>query len=173
MLGRVHSLPPGGGNCFLNGGGSGTVSSGALSLRYDNCGWFGSDVNTDLSAYTHLVVRIKGAAGGEQAHFNLSLGGVKKVFGDFTLDGGGHPAITTAYQDIRIPMSANGINRASPRAIRDGLLVRREQHHHHRLPLVPVTCGEAGIKLGGRRHRPPFVAAAAVLASRTPCVHRE
>ncbi|MFC4122865.1 fibronectin type III domain-containing protein [Nonomuraea zeae] len=103
-----------GGNCFLNGGGSGAVSGGALSLRYDNCGWFGSDVNTGLSAYTYLVVRIKGAAGGEQAHFNLGLGGVSKVFGDYTLDGGGHPAITTAYQDIRIPMSANGINRASP-----------------------------------------------------------
>ncbi|MFI7233490.1 fibronectin type III domain-containing protein [Nonomuraea angiospora] len=103
-----------GGNCFLNGGGSGAVSGGALSLRYDNCGWFGSDVNTDLSAYTHLVVRIKGAAGGEQAHFNLGLGGVSKVFGDFTLDGGGHPAVTTAYQDIRIPLAANGIDRASP-----------------------------------------------------------
>ncbi|MEV4177505.1 DUF4832 domain-containing protein [Nonomuraea sp. NPDC049709] len=103
-----------GGNCFLNGGGSGAVSGGALSLRYDNCGWFGSDVYTDLSAYTHLVVRIKGAAGGEQAHFHLSLGGATKAFGDFTLDGGGHPAITTAYKDIRLPMSANGINRASP-----------------------------------------------------------
>ncbi|WP_027346817.1 DUF4832 domain-containing protein [Hamadaea tsunoensis] len=103
-----------GGNCFLNGGGSGVVSGGALSLQYNNCGWFGSDVNTDLSAYTYLVVRIKGAAGGEQAHFNLNLGGVTKVFGDFTLDGGGHPAVTTAYQDIKIPMVANGMSRTSP-----------------------------------------------------------
>ena len=103
-----------GGNCFLNGGGSGAVSGGALSLRYDNCGWFGSDVNTNLSTRTYLVVRIKGAAGGEQTHFTLGLGGVTKAFGDFTLDGGGHPAITTAYQDIKIPMFANGINRASP-----------------------------------------------------------
>ncbi|MGI5238474.1 DUF4832 domain-containing protein [Dactylosporangium sp. CA-139066] len=103
-----------GGNCFLNGGGNGVVSGGALALQYNNCGWFGSDVATDLSAYTYLVVRIKGAAGGEQAHFSLSLGGATKVFGDFTLDGGGHPAITTAYQDVRIPMTANGINRASP-----------------------------------------------------------
>jgi chitodextrinase len=103
-----------GGNCFLNGGGSGAVSGGALGLRYDNCGWFGSDVNTSLSAYTHLVIRIKGAAGGEQSHFHLGLGGVTKAFGDFTLDGGGHPAITTAYQDIKLPMAANGINRSSP-----------------------------------------------------------
>ncbi|WP_432841194.1 DUF4832 domain-containing protein [Dactylosporangium sp. CA-092794] len=103
-----------GGNCFLNGGGNGVVSGGALALQYNNCGWFGSDVLTDLSGYTYLVVRIKGASGGEQTHFNLSLGGVTKVFGDYTLDGGGHPALTTAYQDIKIPMAANGMNRAGP-----------------------------------------------------------
>jgi chitodextrinase len=103
-----------GGNGFLNGGGSGAVSGGALSLRYDNGGWFGSDVNTGLSAYTYLVLRIKGAAGGEQSHFHVSLGGVTKRLGDYTLDGGGHPAVTTAYQDVKIPLSANGINRASP-----------------------------------------------------------
>ncbi|MEV0616722.1 DUF4832 domain-containing protein [Nonomuraea sp. NPDC050404] len=102
-----------GGNGFANGGGSGVVSGGALGLRYGNTGWFGSDVPADLSAYTHLVVRIKGASGGEQSHFHLSLGGASKIFGDFTLDGGGRPAITTAYQDIRIPMAANGINRAA------------------------------------------------------------
>ncbi|GAA0908972.1 DUF4832 domain-containing protein [Virgisporangium aurantiacum] len=103
-----------GGNCFLNGGGSGVVSGGALALQYDNCGWFGSDVPTDVSAYTYLVVRVRGAAGGEQNHFNLSLGGTTKKFGEYTVDGGGHPAITTSFQDIRIPMAANGINRASP-----------------------------------------------------------
>jgi hypothetical protein len=85
-----------------------------LALQYNNCGWFGSDVGTDLSAYTYLVVRIKGASGGEQRHFNLSLGGTTKVFGDYVLDGGAHPVITTAYQDIKIPLVANGMNRASP-----------------------------------------------------------
>ncbi|MEV0136161.1 hypothetical protein AB0H83_47960 [Dactylosporangium sp. NPDC050688] len=103
-----------GGNCFSNGGGNGVVTGGALTLQYNNCGWFGSDVGTDVSAYTYLVVRIKGATGGEQSHFNLSLGGATKVFGDYTLDGGGHPALTTTYQDIKIPLAANGINRASP-----------------------------------------------------------
>nr|BFE57553.1 hypothetical protein GCM10020063_020790 [Dactylosporangium thailandense] len=103
-----------GGNCFLNGGGSGVVSGGALTLQYNNCGWFGSDVNQDVSQYTYLVVRIKGSSGGEQTHFNLGLGGTTKVFGDYTLDGGGHPVITTAYQDIKIPMVANGISRTSP-----------------------------------------------------------
>ncbi|WP_204040187.1 fibronectin type III domain-containing protein, partial [Acrocarpospora phusangensis] len=94
-----------GANCFLDGGGSGTVVSGALQLRYNNCGWFGSDVGVDLTGKTHLVVRIKGASGGEQSHFNLGLGGATKVFGDYTLDGGGHPVITTSYQDVRIPMA--------------------------------------------------------------------
>ncbi|MDG6101877.1 fibronectin type III domain-containing protein [Dactylosporangium aurantiacum] len=103
-----------GGNCFLDGGGSGVVSGGALSLRYSNCGWFGSDVNTDLSSRSYLVVRVKGAAGGEQAHFNLSLGGTTKVFGDLTLDGGAHPVITTSFQDIRIPLTSNGISRTAP-----------------------------------------------------------
>jgi hypothetical protein len=103
-----------GGNCFTNGGGNGAVSGGALTLQYNNCGWFGSDVYTDVSAYTYLVVRVKGTAGGEQSHFNLSLGGTTKVFGDYTLDGGGHPVITTAYQDIKIPLAANGISRTSP-----------------------------------------------------------
>ncbi|GAA3215366.1 fibronectin type III domain-containing protein [Dactylosporangium siamense] len=103
-----------GGNCFLDGGGSGVVSGGALSLRYNNCGWFGSDVGVDLSNRTYLVIRVKGAAGGEQAHFNLGLGGTTKVFGDLTLDGGAHPVITTSYQDVRIPLTANGISRSSP-----------------------------------------------------------
>ncbi|MBB5868127.1 chitodextrinase [Allocatelliglobosispora scoriae] len=103
-----------GGNCFLDGGGSGVVTGGVLSLRYNACGWFGSDIGVDLSAYTYVVVRIKGAAGGEQAHFNLGLGGSTKLFADFTLDGGAHPVVTTSYQDIRIPMAANGINRNSP-----------------------------------------------------------
>jgi hypothetical protein len=103
-----------GGNCFLDGGGSGALVSGALSLRYNNCGWFGSDVGVDLTAYTYLVIRVKGAAGGEQNHFNLGLGGTTKLFADFTLDGGGRPVITTSYQDIRIPLVANGISRNSP-----------------------------------------------------------
>uniref|UniRef100_UPI00054FF4EE hypothetical protein n=1 Tax=Herbidospora cretacea TaxID=28444 RepID=UPI00054FF4EE len=68
----------------------------------------------DLTSKTHLVIRVRGASGGEQNHFNLGLGGSTKLFADYTLDGGGHPVITTAYQDIRIPMAANGISRNSP-----------------------------------------------------------
>jgi hypothetical protein len=90
------------------------MTGGVLSLRYNSCGWFGSDVGVDLSNRTYLVVRVKGAAGAEQDHFSLGLGGVTKKFSEFTLDGGAHPVITTGYQDIRVPLVANGINRNSP-----------------------------------------------------------
>lgn len=70
-----------GANSFSNGGG--VVSGGALALQYDNNGWFGSDVNTSVAAYTYLVVRVKGASGGEQSHFHLSLGGVTKRFNEY------------------------------------------------------------------------------------------
>ncbi|OPG09270.1 hypothetical protein [Microbispora sp. GKU 823] len=60
------------------------------------------------------MIRIKGANGGEQNHFNLSLGGTTKLFAEYTLDGGTHPQITTSYQNIRIPMAPNGINRTNP-----------------------------------------------------------
>ncbi|GAB7039569.1 MULTISPECIES: carbohydrate-binding protein [Catenuloplanes] len=109
-----------GGNCFRNGGGAGVVTGGALALSYDNCGWFGSDIDQDLTGKTHLVVRIRGAQGGEQSHFHLSLGGATRVFGDFVLDGGGRPEITTEYRDIRIPMAANGIDRARPQQLAMG-----------------------------------------------------
>ncbi len=56
------------------------MSGGALTLQYSNAGWFGSDVYTDVSNKTYLVLRVKGNAGGEQAHFHVSIGGVTKVF---------------------------------------------------------------------------------------------
>jgi hypothetical protein len=103
-----------GANGFTNGSGSGAVSSGALTLQYSNAGWFGSDVYTDVSNKTYLVLRVRGNNGGEQAHFQMSIGGVTRVFNQFLLDGGAQPSITTSYQDIKIPLVANGISRSSP-----------------------------------------------------------
>jgi chitodextrinase len=103
-----------GANSFLNGGGSGVESTGSLALQYNNAGWFGCDVDTDVSTHTYLVLRLAGAKGGEQNDFQLSIGGVTKVFKDFTLDGGAHPQITTGFTDIRIPLAANGISATSP-----------------------------------------------------------
>ena len=101
---------------FANGGGNGdgVVGGGGLTLVYHDDGWFGSDVFADVSAYRYLVLRVTGAAGGEQRHFKLTLGGVERVFGDFSLDDGATPVITTSYRDIRIPMAGNGIDAKRP-----------------------------------------------------------
>lgn len=96
-----------GANSFVNG--AGVESGGALILQYNNAGWFGSDVLQDVSSKTYLVFVIKGAAGGEQNAFHVTLGGVDKTFAAFSGD-----TITTAYKTIRINMAANGINRAAP-----------------------------------------------------------
>ncbi len=101
-----------GAEVFVNGGG--VEGAGGLTLVYDDDGWFGTDVLADVSAYTYLVLRIAGANGGEQRQFKLKFGGEQRFFGDFVLDGGAHPVITTSYKDIRIPMATNGINRAAP-----------------------------------------------------------
>lgn len=98
-----------GANGFLNGGGAGAIQDGALVLQYSNSGWFGSDVNRDVSQYKYLVFRIKGSAGGEQDAFKLRIGNAYKLFSEFT-----STPITTAYQEIRIDMEANGVNRSSP-----------------------------------------------------------
>lgn len=99
-----------GANGFVNGtGGAGVSSGGALVLQYNNNGWFGSDVTQDVSSKTYLVFVIKGAAGGEQNAFHVSLGGVDKTFAAFSGD-----TITTAYKTIRINMVTNGVNRTAP-----------------------------------------------------------
>jgi hypothetical protein len=102
-----------GADTFVNGGGA--VAGGGLTLVYDDDGWFGSDVYTNVSAYHYLVLRLAGAHGGEQKDFHLLFGGTEHRFADLLLDGGQTPVVTTAYQDIRIPMSANGMNTTGPR----------------------------------------------------------
>lgn len=99
-----------GANGFLNGsGGAGVIQDNAIVLQYNNGGWFGSDINMDISQYKYLVFRIKGSTGGEQNAFKLRVGNAYKLFGDFT-----STPITTSYQDISIDMEANGVNRTSP-----------------------------------------------------------
>lgn len=96
-----------GANSFANG--SGVIESGALKLQYSNNGWFGSDVNQSLSGYTKMIIRIKGANGGEQSHFKLSLGGVEKTLADFSGN-----TVTTSYKDIEINLVSNGVNLSAP-----------------------------------------------------------
>ncbi len=99
-----------GANGFANGsGGAGVVSSGALTLQYSNSGWFGSDINRDISQYKYFMIKVKGAAGGEETAFKMRLGNAYKLFSEFT-----STPITTEYQYIKIDMAANGVNRTSP-----------------------------------------------------------
>ncbi|WP_213453279.1 hypothetical protein [Rhizomonospora bruguierae] len=90
------------------------VTGGALVLKYNDDGWFGSEVNRSVAEYTYLVLRIRGEHGGEEDDIGLTLGGVVSRLSKLALTGGGRPHITSSYQDLRIPLAANGINRAAP-----------------------------------------------------------
>ncbi|WP_168122327.1 fibronectin type III domain-containing protein [Paenibacillus sp. HB172176] len=96
-----------GANGFDNN--AGVLDGGALKLTYNNAGWLGSDILQDITAYSKLVIRVKGASGGEQSHFQLQLGGVSGTLGDLSGD-----TVTTGYKDIEIDLEANGVNRTSP-----------------------------------------------------------
>ncbi|QGQ98780.1 DUF4832 domain-containing protein [Paenibacillus psychroresistens] len=98
-----------GANSFSNGAGAGVISSGALALQYNNTGWFGSDINQDISAYTTMIIRIKGAVGGEQTHINVNIGGVTKTLALFSSN-----TLTTSYKDIAFNLVSNGVNRVTP-----------------------------------------------------------
>lgn len=96
-----------GANGFVNN--AGVIDNGALKLQYNNSGWFGSDINRDISQYRYLMIKIKGAAGGEETAFKMRIGNAYKFFSEFT-----STPITTDYQYIKIDMVANGVNRTSP-----------------------------------------------------------
>jgi len=96
-----------GANGFVNT--AGVIDSGALKLQYNNDGWFGSAVSQSIGSYSKLVIRIKGASGGEQNHIQLTLGGVTQTLADFSGN-----TVTTAYKDIAIDLVAKGVNRTSP-----------------------------------------------------------
>ncbi|KGE18881.1 fibronectin type III domain-containing protein [Paenibacillus wynnii] len=94
-------------NSFVNN--VGVIESGALKLQYNNNGWLGSTVSESIGSYSKLVIRIKGASGGEQNHIQLTIGGVTQTLAAFSGD-----AITTGYKDIAIDLVAKGVNRISP-----------------------------------------------------------
>ncbi|MCK9860036.1 DUF4832 domain-containing protein [Paenibacillus sp. ATY16] len=96
-----------GANSFANN--AGVIDSGALKLEYNNNGWLGTDITQDVGSYTKLVIRIKGASGGEQNHMQLTIGGVTKTLGEFSGD-----TITAGYKDITINLASNGVDRSSP-----------------------------------------------------------
>ena len=96
-----------GANSFVNG--SGAIEAGALKLQYNNNGWLGTDVAQNIGSYSKMVVRVKGANGGEQHHVQLTLGGVTQTLGALSGD-----TITTSYKDLQIDLASKGVDRSSP-----------------------------------------------------------
>ncbi|WNS43924.1 fibronectin type III domain-containing protein [Paenibacillus sp. MMS20-IR301] len=96
-----------GANSFVNS--AGVIESGALKLQYNNNGWFGSTINQSIAGYTKLIIRIKGADGGEQNHIQLTIGGVTQTLADFSGD-----TVTAGYKDITINLVSKGVDRSSP-----------------------------------------------------------
>ncbi|MGO4107571.1 S-layer homology domain-containing protein [Paenibacillus sp. YAF4_2] len=90
---------------FANGNGAGVVENGALTLQYQNMSRMETNIGRNLADTSKLVIRVKGAAGGEENQVNVSIGGVTKTLGQFSSD-----TITTSYKDIVIDLPAQGVN---------------------------------------------------------------
>lgn len=100
---------------FENGGGEGAVVDGALRLDYDGGGWFKSEINRDVSAYSSLQLVVRADAAGADEEFSLSLGGVEDTLSNLTSDG-----IGTSYGTVAVDMGANGMSATSPGALELG-----------------------------------------------------
>ncbi|NBD27249.1 S-layer homology domain-containing protein [Paenibacillus glycinis] len=90
---------------FANGNGAGVVQDGALTLQYQNMSRMETNIGRNLSDTGKLVLRVKGAAGGEESQVSLTIGGVTKTIGQFSGD-----TITTEYKDIVIDLPAQGVD---------------------------------------------------------------
>jgi endoglucanase len=100
-----------GAGSFENG--SGVVQDGALVLEYDNGGWFAEQVQQDVSEYSRLVFRLRGANGGEEDDILFDMDGVRTMLSNVT-----DSTITTSYSTVAIDLAAAGIDTASPSALR-------------------------------------------------------
>ena len=90
---------------FANGNGAGVVKDGALVLQYKNMSRLETNVGRNISDTRKLVIRVKGAAGGEEDEVNLSIGGKTKTIGQFSGD-----TITTSYKDLVIDLPDQGVD---------------------------------------------------------------
>ncbi|MDH6369966.1 hypothetical protein M2444_001744 [Paenibacillus sp. PastF-3] len=90
---------------FANGNGAGVIEDGALVLQYKNMSRLETNIGRNLSDTGKLVIRVKGAAGGEENQVSISIGGVTKTLGQFSGD-----TITTSYKDIVIDLAAHGVD---------------------------------------------------------------
>ncbi|WP_141502124.1 S-layer homology domain-containing protein [Paenibacillus luteus] len=90
---------------FANGNGAGVVQDGALVLQYQNMSRLETNIGRNVADTRKLVLRVKGAVGGEENQVSLSVGGVTKTIGQFSGD-----TITTSYKDIVIDLPDQGVN---------------------------------------------------------------
>jgi endoglucanase len=84
------------------------VVNGALVLEYDNGGWLVEQVQQDVSEYSQLVFRLKGANGGEGSDILFDMGDNSAVFDSVT-----DSTITTSYSTVAVDLAAAGIDTAS------------------------------------------------------------
>lgn len=91
---------------FTNGtGGAGVVADGALTLQVQNMSRLETNTGPNLAETPKLVIRAKGAVGGEESLLNLTIGGVTKTLGQFS-----GSTITTDYKDLVIDLPSNGVD---------------------------------------------------------------
>ncbi len=93
-----------GAGSFVND--AGTESGGVLTLVYDNGGWFQTQINRDISNYATLIMRLRGANGGEADDILFDMGGVQTLLSNVTDD-----SITTDFTDVAIDLEAAGVDR--------------------------------------------------------------
>lgn len=77
----------------------GEVVDGALKLDYAGSGWYGELIDQDISAYSRLVVRIRGASGGEEDDFTVGFDGGRTLFSEVA-DG----AVGTSFSELAVPL---------------------------------------------------------------------
>jgi LPXTG-motif cell wall-anchored protein len=100
-----------------NAGKNASIEDNALKLEFGSAGWFGTGGGIDATSFKYLVIRAKGAAGGEGGALDLNYAvgpdvkNTGKAFADLVGPSGDKiPAITTEYQDLVIDLAGNGID---------------------------------------------------------------
>jgi hypothetical protein len=89
---------------LVNGAnGRGEASGGRVILEYDGGGWFGTSLPREVSAYRWLVLRMRGAAGGEERQLRVKLGAIDRPLTSLTTG-----AITKEWSEVRIDLRAAG-----------------------------------------------------------------
>jgi hypothetical protein len=90
---------------FANGNGAGVVQAGALILQYQNMSRLETNIGRNVSDTRKLVIRAKGAVGGEEKQVSVTIGGVTKTIGQLSGE-----TITTDYKDLVIDLPDHGVN---------------------------------------------------------------